>query len=93
MWFPQSYQLRAGHNPNYLNSVWIGITTPILSLPFVLWRVIVRPMLFGTFSVVSFIILTPIFGLMGRLLAVDEPMPQIQVFVGRFIKRDEPPKP
>lgn len=66
MWFPEPYQVSTLPNPNYLNSLWIGLTNPLWNLPTMLWILILRPVLVGVVGIVAFTLRCTIAGVLGR---------------------------
>lgn len=65
MWFPQLHQTYINkRNPNYLNSVFIGFTVPILNL----WSIVLPEflsLLKGLISCAAAILIFPVIGLLG----------------------------
>lgn len=69
MWFPDLYQIDTKkRNPNYWNSVFIGLTAPFLNLGGVLIDIFFR-FIKGLFDCVLAIIVLGICGLFGRVTA------------------------
>ena len=64
-WFPHPWQVIVLHNPSYLHSVFVGLTSPILNLPFMVWRLILEPVLRGVFGILGFTARSVFFGLTG----------------------------
>ena len=68
MWFPDNHQLKfSKQNPNYLNSLFIGLTQPLLFLPINLFNVVIKPFFFGMSAVFLSLVGTALFGIFGRL--------------------------
>lgn len=42
-WFPNVMSVNYGKNPNWLNSVWLGVTLPIIYFWTMLWITVVVP--------------------------------------------------
>lgn len=67
-WFPALHQLDAGvKNPNYFNSVFIGIIVVLMHFPRLVWQLVLSPIFMGFFELFLACI-TPIYlGFKGKL--------------------------
>jgi hypothetical protein len=68
-WFPAPYQIYFGDatNSSWLHSMWVGFTAPLLNLPSMLWRAVIRPPIFGVWLILNFFIVSAIAGLRGKV--------------------------
>lgn len=49
-WFPELHQVYfPGKNPSYFHSLWLGIVTPFLLFPTLLWSMVLKPFMSGIF--------------------------------------------
>jgi len=65
------HQLKVKHNPNYLNSLWLGLTAPLLNLWFVVLHLFVVPLFAALMHAFRLFVIVPIIGVMGGLTAED----------------------
>jgi hypothetical protein len=64
-WFPDPSMIVIEENPNYLNSVWTGITTPLIHLPLMVWDYVLLPMFGGIVTIGRFWRLAAVSGVLG----------------------------
>lgn len=71
MWFPQMHHIVVEKNENYLQSVWIGCTAPLIYVWHILFFVLALPAIsvLGTafFNLFRLFLFVPITGLTGNL--------------------------
>lgn len=67
MWFPLLHQIQIRRNPNYFNSLFIGITAPLLNIWMLLFLTILMPLVRGLFISLKMLITVPILGLLGNV--------------------------
>lgn len=81
IWFPEVWQIEAAKNPNYLQSLWIGIVMPIIWLPKALFNIVLWPtakcLIGGFFVLGKALILLPAMGIAGMATGIDRPFPQV----------------
>lgn len=65
MLFPFFHQMTFKKNPNYLASLWLGFTAPVLNLPITIWKFILRPIIVGVGGFIMWNILFFFAGLFG----------------------------
>lgn len=65
-WVPTPRQFRAGHNPNYLESLVAGCFSPFLHLPQIIWFGSFWPFLKSLAGGLSFIVMSFVAGILGR---------------------------
>ena len=53
-------------NPSYFNSLFVGLTAPLINLPVLIWNCILKHTLFGLYAVVMFILTSVVMGIRGR---------------------------
>lgn len=71
MWFPYMHQISVRKNPSYLNSLFIGLTAPLLNIWVVLFVAILVPLVRGIWAALSVLFWVPIMGVMGLLVSDD----------------------
>ena len=81
IWLPEPWQIIMLRNPNYLNSVFIGLTNPIWNLPTMVWTLLLAPVLRGLYFILRFIVSCVVLGIMGRVTALPIPQPGFTVQV------------
>jgi len=42
-WTPEPYQMLNWPNPNYFNSLWLGLVAPLVMLPGRIWSEVIKP--------------------------------------------------
>jgi hypothetical protein len=57
-------------NPSYWRSLWVGVSAPIINLPFLLWGMVVLPFLMGLLNVLMFILFTAFMGIRGKIAGI-----------------------
>lgn len=79
--FPEQHQFVAGRikGSSYLSSVWIGCTAPLLNLPLMLWRGVVKPPILGLVLIVQFFVLAMIAGFRGQAHGFVIDIPSITI--------------
>jgi hypothetical protein len=93
--FPEQHQFVIGHveGQSYLSSLWIGFTAPLINLPIMLWRSVIKPPFYGLFFIVQFFILAMVAGLCGRAHGFVIDMPTISYRItsvdGDTVKEDD----
>lgn len=65
-WVPAPLEFRAGHNPNYLQSLVAGCFSPFLHLPQIIWFNSVWPFLKSLVGGLTFIVMSFVAGVLGR---------------------------
>lgn len=65
LWFPEMHQIVPGVCQSRARSAFIGFTAPILNLPKLVWRLLLAPVISGTFIILQVMITFPILGLLG----------------------------
>lgn len=78
-WIPGFYELDDGKNSNRLHSIWLGIMTPLVDLPQIVWRNVLTPLIGGSVASIVGLLFTMwallmlIFaGFAGRLVTVEQ---------------------
>ena len=68
-WFPASHQMSFGEDcdSSWLHSMWVGFTAPLLNLPTMLWRAVIKPPIIGIWFIFNFFIVSAIAGLRGKV--------------------------
>lgn len=91
MIFPAIHQITATKNPSYLNSLWLGISAPIINLPTIVWNLIVLPLFLGIAGLIQLLIVIPVAGILGRCTAVEiTEEDAIEAAYKRFVKNSAP---
>lgn len=81
LWLPEPWQIIPIRNPNYLKSLFIGLTNPLWQLPFMIFSLLIQPLLRGVFTIFVFTIKTTIYGLSGNLTGLPLAKPEIRVLI------------
>lgn len=55
---------------SYLHSIIAGVLSPVLHLPFHVWKLCLKPFLMGIWAVIAFTCLAILLGLLGRVSGV-----------------------
>lgn len=70
--FPDPRLVRFGPNDeSYFHSLFVGIVTPILQLPTLLWNCVLKHVIYGSFAVVTFVATCFWFGVTGRVVGLE----------------------
>lgn len=69
-WLPEPAHLRVQRNPNYLQSLVVGIVSPIFHLPFILFYTFVTPLWDAIKKVVLFFLVSFFAGITGKACGV-----------------------
>jgi len=69
-WLPEPANLRVQRNPNYLQSLVVGVFSPIFHLPFILFYTFVRPLWDAIVKVVLFFAVSFFAGITGKACGV-----------------------
>lgn len=71
-YFPEIHQLELNKkNPSYINSLFVGVVTPIMHLPRLTLLLIISPLIAGIFKLAQVLFFIPYHGLRGRANAND----------------------
>ena len=73
-WFPHTKNIavvQPGIVP-YSHSLWVGLTSPILNLPLMIWEVMIVPFVGGFFTIIGVSAVAVIAGVSGRALGYDD---------------------
>lgn len=70
--FPDVARVIPAENPSYLNSVWLGVSVPIIYAPSLLWRGLIKPISIAVYKTLLGLIALPVYGLLGRLVSYDD---------------------
>lgn len=71
---PHPWQIVLMPNPVYWKSLLVGITAPVLNLPLMVWTLLLRPLLLGTWTIFFFFLSCWVMGPLGRVTGL--PLPQ-----------------
>jgi len=74
IWFPDAHSVSIVRQPKefYFHSLFVGITAPLLNLPYMIWSSIVMPMLGGIFVVTVSVFSIFIAGIRGNVAGLQE---------------------
>ena len=71
-WFPELHQIYfPGKNPSYLNSLWIGIISPFLLLPILIYRMLLKPFFYNFFMLITLLFGIFLGGILGTANSRD----------------------
>lgn len=66
--FPEMHELAVGEkNPNYLHSLFLGVTFPVINAPIMFWRLVLRPLLRSIWIYLLLLVSILVFGIFGRV--------------------------
>lgn len=65
LWFPECHQVFYQKNKSYWNSLFIGMTAPIILLPKLIYINVLEPLVIGIYDLFHSIIQVQLFGIMG----------------------------
>lgn len=81
LWFPEPYQIHTGKNPDYLHSLFIGLTNPLWNLPTMIFIMILKPVLMSVFYILLFIFRCTALGVIGHLGSKNTPPSTVRFVV------------
>lgn len=55
---------------DYLHSLWVGFTTPIITMPEIIWRLIIKQFLRSVYTIMVFVMVSWFNALRGRAIGV-----------------------
>lgn len=72
-WFPTMSDTRIVDRQatSYIHSLWVGLTSPFLNLPTMVWWSIVTPVLFGVWVIFLAFALSILAGITGRVVGFE----------------------